>query len=85
AGGWRRTLGLRSDGTVLAAGRRNEGACDVTGWREVVTVSCGDWHAVGVRADGTAVATGANRRGSASSLDGPTSRPLRPATCTPSL
>lgn len=58
AAGWRRTLGLRGDGAVPAAGRASEGACDVHGWREVVAISCGDWHSVGLRWDGTAVATG---------------------------
>ncbi|WP_341586308.1 RCC1 domain-containing protein, partial [Neisseria gonorrhoeae] len=56
AAGWRRTVGVRTDGTVLATGRRNEGACDVADWSEVVAVSAGDWHTVGLRADGTVVA-----------------------------
>ena len=38
AAGWRRTLGLVGDGTVLAAGRPREGACDVGQWRDVVVL-----------------------------------------------
>ena len=48
---------------MVAAGRANEGACAVEGWRERAALACGDWHSVGVCADGTAVATGINRRG----------------------
>ncbi|MGW4535940.1 hypothetical protein ACWEOI_33785 [Nocardia sp. NPDC004340] len=34
AAGWRRTLGVLADGTVLAAGRAAEGACGATRvWR----------------------------------------------------
>ncbi len=66
AAGWRRTVGLLADGTVLAAGRNSEGQCGVQSWREMVALSCGDWHSVGVRADGSALAAGNNRRGQCS-------------------
>jgi Regulator of chromosome condensation (RCC1) repeat len=32
-------------------------------WREVVAVSCGDWHSVGVTSDGTTLAVGISRPG----------------------
>lgn len=35
AAGWFHTMGLRSDGTVVAAGRNNNGQCDVSGWRNI--------------------------------------------------
>lgn len=35
------TVGLRSDDTVLTAGRGSEGQCDVQSWREMVAVSIG--------------------------------------------
>ncbi len=33
AGGERMTLGLKADGTVVAAGRNSCGKCDVSGWQ----------------------------------------------------
>ena len=54
------TVGLRSDGTVVATGDNVCGQCDVSGWTDIVSVSAGGWHTVGLRSDGTVVATGAN-------------------------
>ena len=51
------TVGLKADGTVLAAGSNEYGQCDVSGWTNVVAVSAGGWHTVGLRSDGTVVAT----------------------------
>ena len=62
AGGWH-TVGLKSDGTVVAMGRNREGQCDVSGWRDIIAVSAGDDHAVGLKSDGTVVATGNNYHG----------------------
>ncbi len=62
AGGYH-TVGLRADGTAVAAGYNGDGQCDVSGWQEIVAVAAGDWHTVGLRADGTAVATGNNGHG----------------------
>src|SRR5690606_16320142 len=58
AAGWRRTVALRADGTVVAVGWNNQGQCDVGRWREIVAVAAGDWHTVGLLADGTVVAVG---------------------------
>ncbi|HVO83729.1 MAG TPA: hypothetical protein VMU60_04815 [Syntrophobacteria bacterium] len=33
SGGWGHTVGLKSNGTVVAIGRTDEGACNVGGWR----------------------------------------------------
>ena len=56
AGYWH-TVGLKADGTVVAAGKNNLGQCDVAGWKDIVAVSAGDHHTVGLKADGTVVAT----------------------------
>ena len=52
AAGWRRTVGLKSDGTVVAVGRDHEGQCNVSGWRDMVAVAAGDWHTVGLKSNG---------------------------------
>ena len=57
------TIGLCSDGTVVATGSNSDGQCDVTGWSEIIAVSAGSSHAVGLRSDGTVVATGSNAGG----------------------
>ena len=62
AGCWH-TVGLRSDGTVIAVGRNGDGQCDVSGWTDIVAVSAGGWHTVGLRSDGTVVAVENNDDG----------------------
>ncbi len=57
------TVGLRSDGTVLAAGDNSFGERDVSDWTDVAAVSAGRRHTVGLRSDGTVLATGANGDG----------------------
>jgi alpha-tubulin suppressor-like RCC1 family protein len=57
AGGYH-TVGLKSDGTVLAVGDNEYGQCDVGGWTGIVQVAAGRWHTVGLKSDGTVVATG---------------------------
>lgn len=53
-------IGLRNDGTVLAAGRNLHGECDVSDWNEIIAVASTNNHTVGLRSDGTVVATGSN-------------------------
>ncbi len=57
------TVGLKSDGTVVAAGGNKHGQRDVSDWTDVVAVACGDWHTVGLKSDGTVVAVGDNTHG----------------------
>ena len=57
------TVGLKSDGTVIAAGYNTGGQCDVSDWTDVVAVACGGYHTVGLKSDGTVVAAGENRYG----------------------
>lgn len=52
--GWNHTtVGLKSDGTVIAVGANDFGQCDVSGWHGIVAVAAGDSHTIGLRADGT--------------------------------
>ena len=52
------TVGLRSDGTVVACGDNGYGQCDVSGWSDIVAVSAAGFLTVGLKADGSAVACG---------------------------
>ena len=57
------TVGLRSDGKVVAVGHNGFGQCDVNGWTGITAVACADAHTVGLCADGTVVAVGDNKYG----------------------
>lgn len=57
------TVGLKSDGTVVACGVDGEGQCNVTKWDHIVDVCAGNYHTVGLRSDGTVVAVGNNEYG----------------------
>ena len=57
------TVGLKSEGTVVAVGDNDEGQCNVSGWTDIVAISCGDVHTVGLKSDGTVVAVGDNEDG----------------------
>jgi len=59
AGSWH-TVGLKSDGTVVAVGANGADQCDVSGWSDIVAVSAGSDHTVGLKSDGTVVAVGYN-------------------------
>ncbi len=71
AAGYAHTVGLRTDGSVIAtqvlepAGAEpyEYGQCDVSGWRNVTQIEAGWVHSVGLRADGTMAATGDNAHG----------------------
>jgi hypothetical protein len=61
------TLGLKSDGTVVAVGANVGGAgtgqCDVSSWTDIVQVAGGIGHTVGLKSDSTVVAVGDNKWG----------------------
>ena len=63
AAGYRHTVGLRADGTVLAAGNNRFGQCNVSDWTDVIQVAAGAKHTLGLRADGTVLAVGDNSYG----------------------
>ena len=52
------TVGLKSDGTVVAVGDNSFGQCNVGGWTDIVAIAAGDSHTVGLRSDGTVLITG---------------------------
>jgi hypothetical protein len=58
AAGWYHTVGLKSDGTVVAVGDNSYGQCDVDSWTDIVQVAAGEYHTVGLKSDGTVVAVG---------------------------
>ena len=56
------TIGLRSDGTVVATGKNEYGQCNVSDWHDIIAVSSSGTHTVGLKSDGTVVAAGDNSR-----------------------
>ena len=63
AAGWYHTVGLKSDGTVVAVGSSCGWECDVDGWTDIVEVAASGYHTVGLKSDGTVVAVGYNYDG----------------------
>jgi len=53
-------VGLKADGTVVAAGWNTHGQRIVSNWFDIIAVSAGDGHTVGLKSDGTVVVAGAN-------------------------
>ena len=62
AGGFS-TVGLKSDGTVVAVGNIYGSMHEVSNWTDIVAVSAGYLHTVGLKSDGTVVAVGDNDYG----------------------
>ncbi|MFC2050701.1 hypothetical protein ACFLTN_05950, partial [Chloroflexota bacterium] len=60
------TVGLKSDGTVVAVGQNGQGQCDVGAWTNVTQVSAGWQHTVGL---GSVVAVGDNGYGQCNLFD----------------
>jgi len=63
AAGAAHTVGLQSDGRVVAVGRNNHGQCNVGSWTGIVEVAGGGEHTVGLKSDGRVVAVGRNDYG----------------------
>ena len=59
--GAKHTVGLKSDGTVVACGYKP--FCNVSGWTDIVAFAAGGYHTVGLKSDGTVVACGPNWSG----------------------
>lgn len=63
AAGYESSVGVKSDGTVIAVGSDEFGECDVFDWKEIVSVAIGEAHTVGIKRNGRCVATGCNSDG----------------------
>ena len=51
-------VGLKENGTVVAAGENSNHQCDVSEWTGIIAVAAGSYHTVGLKEDGTVVAVG---------------------------
>ena len=58
SGGSKHIVGLKEDGTVVAAGDNYFGQCNVSQWKNIISIATGYNHTVGLCKDGTVVATG---------------------------
>lgn len=54
-------VGLRSDGTVVAKGKNDDGQCNVSGWTNIVSVSASANYTLALTASGRVIATGKNK------------------------
>lgn len=55
------TVGLKSDGTVVAVGGDSKWKqCDVKEWKNIIKVVAGDWYTVGLKNNGQVLITGEN-------------------------
>ena len=52
------TVGLREDGTVVAAGSNHEGQCDVEDWRDIVYIDARNQCTIGITKDGRLMLAG---------------------------
>jgi hypothetical protein len=68
AAGGSHTVGLKSDGTVVAVGVDIDGQCDVSSWTGITQVAAGGHHTVGLKSDGTVVAVGDDSSGQCSGV-----------------
>jgi hypothetical protein len=62
AGGFH-TVGLKTDGTVVAAGYNEYGQSDVGSWTDIIQVAAGRWDTLALKSDGTVVSGGWNDYG----------------------
>ena len=58
AAGYSHTVGLKSDGTAIAAGHNGYGQCNIGTWTDITQVAAGGYHTVGLKSDGTVIAEG---------------------------
>jgi len=63
AAGRYHTVGLKSDGTVVAVGFEGSHFCDVGSWTDISQITAGEAHTVGLKSDGAVVAVGSNYYG----------------------
>jgi hypothetical protein len=58
AAGASHTVGLKEDGTAVAAGDDGFGQLNVSSWTDLKAIAAGSYHTVGLKEDGTVVAAG---------------------------
>ena len=58
AAGGAQTVGVKSDGTVVAVGLNDDGQLNVDSWMDILRMAAGGFHTVGVKSDGTVLAAG---------------------------
>ncbi len=63
AAGAYHTVGLKTDGTVMAVGYNGYGQLNVSSWTGIKAIAAGAYHTVGLKSDGTVVAVGSNSYG----------------------
>jgi len=63
AAGRYHTVGLKSNGNVIAIGYNGSGECNVANWTDITQVAAGWSGTVGLKSDGTVVAVGSNTSG----------------------
>lgn len=57
-GGDYHIVGVKSDGSVCAAGKNDQGQCNVSDWADITMISAKNEYTVGLKGDGTIIATG---------------------------
>lgn len=62
------TVGLKSNGRVMARGLSGNGQCNVSSWENIVGIAVGTDHTVGLCSDGTVLAVGLDRLGDCSDV-----------------
>ena len=58
AAGGNHTVGVKSDGNVVAVGWNDYDQCDINHWTDIMQVAAGGNHTVGLKKDGSAVVSG---------------------------
>lgn len=48
---------------MVAVGDNKDGQCNISDWRDIVSVSAGNYHTVGLKSDGTVIVVGSNKYG----------------------
>lgn len=61
--GYAHIVGLRDDGTAVAAGVDSSGCCQVGSWTDIIAITAGNHQTAGLRSDGTVVMVGSNGDG----------------------